>query len=283
MKNNLYCVLIFFVGLALFVLVSRGLNEREAFDYTPNIVSIKGSPYGKVLAFALQGPIDRYWHQGAAHEDEEVNNSEQEAEGECSPDCEDHDHTEGHTEDCPCGVYEEELVQGGRALPIRLRGKDLIKKMIAAGHRNTTDKPLSAERQKFLQGVTEDKIRFSYELDPTNYTNYSNYHLFLANSNIGRREADDLSALELSKKTIEASKRDLVDPASWLTASAAAYDIAYRMTQEYEKYSYQEHAQQLIEIENCIDKYEELCDQAIVEKRTYSCLLYTSPSPRDRG
>ena len=259
MKNNLYCVLIFFVGLALFVLASRSLREKDAFDYTPNIVSIKGSPYGKVLAFALQGPIDVYWHQGASHSDSESNASEKEK-------GEDGDQTKSDDENS----HGEEIVERNVNLPIRLRGKDHIKKMIGASHRNTRGKPLSAEHQKFLQGVTEDKVRFSYELDPKNYTNYSNYHFFLAHSNLGHREADELGALELSKKTLELCKRDLVDPASWLTASLAAYDISYGMTHEYDKYSHKEHMEQLAEIEYCNMKYEEVCDQAIVEKRIYS-------------
>ena len=56
------------LGVALWCGFATRFNAEKKLSYEPNPGSVKGSPYGKVLALAMQGPIDFYWHQGQTHE-----------------------------------------------------------------------------------------------------------------------------------------------------------------------------------------------------------------------
>ncbi|MGB0993886.1 MAG: hypothetical protein ACPG32_15630, partial [Akkermansiaceae bacterium] len=148
--------------------------------------------------------------------------------------------------------------------------REKIKLMKAFSHRRTNGKPLSDAHQKYLQSVTEDKLKFAYELDPSNYTNYGNYHLFIATTNYGKSEADDDAALILATKTLEFCKRDNVDPASWLTAASAAYNVMFHIGRYHENYSIPEAKESIAEFDKCIATFNELLDQAVDEGRILS-------------
>ena len=101
--------------------------------------------------------------------------------------------------------------------------------MAATAHRRTDDKQLTTAHKKYLQGVTEDKLELAYKLDPSNYTNYGNYHLFIVTTNYGRSAANDDAALKLAHETLVYCKSDQLDPASYVTAASAAYNVIYHI------------------------------------------------------
>lgn len=319
------------VGVGLWGGFAQHFNKLDKLSYEPNIATIKGSPYGKVLALAMQGPIDFYWHQGQTHEHASILNnhvhdenctdcgSHGEAHGhdhsghghahhhhghDHGHDHHGHDHTahaghehgegcgcgahgehEGHDhgavaheeehehdENCGCGAHgdpdEQSVVKKDKAF--HLLAKDKIKAMAAMAHRKTDGKPLSQAHQKYLQEVTEKKLRLAYELDPSNYTNYGNYHLFIATTTYGASDADDDAAVALARRTLDFCKKEEVDPAVMLTASSAAYNIIYHIGRYHEQFTVKEAKASLAEFDECMAKFNLLLDRAVAEGRIAS-------------
>jgi len=261
------------LGAGLWGGMANKFKAENGLSYEPNIACVKGSPYGKVLALAVQGPIDFYWHSGQTHTDVETLNEDQAA---CADGCTDHNHSKPaqaeHGEDCGCPAHggSDTVASKIDTKPFQQRAKDQIRKMAASAHRKTNGAPLSQAHQDYLQGVTEDKLRLAYELDPSNYTNYGNYHLFIATTTFGKGEADDDRAIELAKKTIAFCKNDSVDPASWLTAASAAYNVIYHIGRYHQKFTIPEAKASLSDFDFCIMNFERLSQEAVVEARVVS-------------
>ena len=261
------------VGAGLWGGMAKKFNAENALSYEPNIACVKGSPYGKVLALAVQGPIDFYWHAGQTHTDAETLKEGKTA---CADGCTDHNHSlpaqEEHGEDCGCGAHDEPntAIRKIDSKPFQQRAKDQIRKMAASAHRKTDGAALSQAHQDYLQGVTEDKLRLAYELDPSNYTNYGNYHLFIATTTFGKDEADDDRAVELAKKTIAFCKNDTVDPASWLTAASAAYNVIFHIGRYHQDFTIDEAKESLADFDSYIINFERLSQESLAEGRVLS-------------
>ena len=276
-----------FAGVALWAGYAKQFNAEGKFEYEPNVACVKGSPYGKVLALAMQGEIDFYWHDGSSHEHAETLNAahhhgdghhHNHGHGDHS-----HEHSPSHDfqteqvsehdagcECCPGESPQEETIVEEKPKPLRERAKKAIKMMAATAHRRTDNKPLSPAHRKYLQESIEDKLRLAYELDPSNYTNYGNYHLFIATTTYGRNAADDDEAVKLARRTLEFCKKDQVDPGSWVTAASAAYNIVFHIGRYHEQFTVAEAKASLAEFDFCVRKYHELLDQAIEEGRIAS-------------
>ena len=146
------------VGVVLWGSYAQRFNDQGKLSYEPNVACIKGSPYGKVLALALQGPIDFYWHMGASHEHTaELNGGHGHDHGD---DC-DHCHGNGHSHDGNHNHgagHDFEVVHGDGAVdvqpaeaqvveqdngPLRERAKKMMRRMEATAHRRTDSKPMT--------------------------------------------------------------------------------------------------------------------------------------------
>lgn len=325
MKSNIHkattcCSML--LGIGLWAGFSVHFNAEDKLTYEPNPACIKGSPYGKVLALAMQGPISFYWHQGKTcgnnalkeadhsshkHTEHQADESHASSCGGCDG-CGAHEEEapvvvktkakESHSSGCSgcdsCGSSEEDskVVENRPQMPLRELAKLQIKKMSATAERKTDGRPLSPAHRKYLQSVTEDKLRLAYELDPTNYTNYGNYHLFLATTSFGKSDADDSKALELARKTLETCRQDEVDPASWVTAASAAYNIIYHIGRYHNQYTVAEAKASLKEFDDCMVVYERLLADAVENERILSAarlnelnerVRYMSKLRRDQG
>lgn len=267
----------FLLGVGLWAGFSVRFDAEDRFAYEPNPGCVKGSPYGKVLALAMQGPIDFYWHKGQSHEHVETL-QEGAAHDENCTGCAHHSHHDHgaaakqepeHAEGCGCGAHGDHppVVHDAPSEPWHTLAKNQIKKMSAAAHRKTDGKPLSPAHEKYLQSVTEDKLRLAYELDPTNYTNYGNYHLFIATTTYGKAGRDDQKAVELAEKTLAACKKDRVDPASWITAASAAYNIIFHIGRYHEQFTVEEAKASLAEFDTCMANYKKLLAEAVDHHR----------------
>lgn len=238
---------------------ARQLSADGRLNFEPNVACLKGSPYGKVLALAMQGPIGVYFHKGQSHATSEVLNGEKEVSVE--------GRVEEHAEGCGCGAHDED--EDDKAgpivaeLPFHVRAKKHLQKMDAYAHRKTDGQPMSEAHERYLQSVNEDKLKLAYELDPSNYTNYGNYHLFLSMNDFGKSQMDQDAAFALATRTIEFCKRDQVDPSSWLTASSAAYDKITHIGRNYKKYTELEARESLFEFDKYFKKHEILLDDSL--------------------
>jgi len=254
------------LGVALWCGFATHFDAEEKLNFEPNPGCVKGSPYGKVLALAMQGPIDFYWHQGQTHEHMITLNGQGKHAEDCT-DCDHHDHSvqskpseHVHGDDCGCPAHDTKpvVVERDEKRPLRTLAKLKIEKMGASAHRKTNGEPLSPAHQKHLQSVIEDKLRLAYDLDPSNYTNYGNLHLFFATTTFGKGEADDEKAIDLAKQTLEFCKRDKVDPSSWLTAASAAYNIVFHIGRYHERFTVAEAKASLAEFDHCMTNFNDL-------------------------
>ena len=224
--------------------------SEDKLSYEPNVACLKGSPYGKIFALAMQGPIGFYWHEGKTHEHASIL-------------ADDHEHHAGCADGCHGHGVKADPEPVKKDVPLHEWAQQEIRQMDASAHRTTNGEPLSTAHKQYLRDVTEDKLRLAYELDPTNYTNYGNYHLFLSINNLGRAEADDYAALDIAHQTLETCKQDELDPASWVTAASAAYNIIYHIGRHHKDYSIAQAKASLAEFDSCIGKYEELLGEAL--------------------
>lgn len=281
-------------GVALWAGYAKRFDAEGKLAYEPNVACLKGSPYGKILALAMQGEIDFYWHRGSTHEHAEVLNEEHHHHGDGHHhhgDGHHHHHGHGghshqhdfqvgdvdvaeHGDCCDCGSNENASKNVSAAetqqKSLRQRAKEAIKMMAATAHRRTDNKPLTPAHAKYLQESIEDKLRLAYELDPSNYTNYGNYHLFIASTTFGKNVADDDEAVAIARKTLDFCKKDDIDPASWVTAASAAYNIIYHIGRYHDQFTVTEAKASLAEFDFCVQKYNELLDRAIAEGRIVS-------------
>lgn len=245
------------VGAGLWVATAKSLELSTKLDYTPNVLTIKGSPYGKVLALAMQGPIDSYWHYGQTHEHVDILNAEDGSEAH------DHGHDHDHSHDHDNYNSESEKLSEEASLVWNVRAKEKIRKMSAYTYRVTNRMGKSKAHVDYLKGATEDKIKFAYDLDSTNYANYNNYHLFLTITDFGSSPADSEKAYDMSVSTLMLCKSDNYDPNVWITAASAAYNIIFYMGENPDKFARVELDSALFELDNCLKRFIELYNDAI--------------------
>ena len=280
MNQNLYRIIAsgsMLLGIGLWVGFSLHLDNGKKLDCELNPASVKGSPYGKVFALAMQGPIDLYWHFGETHESAELLNAEH-----THPDGTSHSHEDGLDHGYGEGASTVErsviltpdesnkAVEDGGVKVFTKQVKDEFKLMGATAKRKTDGTPLSSVHRRYIQSVIEDKVRLAYELDPTNYTNYGNLHLFLSVNDLGGSAADAKQAQNLAVKTLAICKKDEVDPSSWVTAASAAYNIIYHIGLYHNEYTVEEAKSSLKDFDDCIARYEVLLESAIQEGRIVS-------------
>ncbi len=186
------------------------MHERLMFE--PNVGGLKGSAYGKVLGKMVQGDISFYYHRGTSHEHNH-------ALGEECAEC------DAHSELAHAAGVDTKREDGASAISpsekrLILLGK--LQLMEAGLHRNNSSYGLTAAHDFYLRQETEELLKFAYELDPSNYTNYANYYFYLqTTSSMGTQERsfDYLDAI--SDKTLEFISSESEDARPLLTAMNA--------------------------------------------------------------
>jgi len=186
--------------------MGRSLATDKELRVPVNPFGINSSPYGEVLAMAMQGSIDTYWHSGI----------EQSA----SADGHDHDHDHDHD-------HEHSHEHPEPAKPAGLRGHvlALLEGLEKASAERTNPKPPSNAQKFNIRRQIEDKLRFAYDLDPAHYGNYNSYHFFLTEPELGTRPQLTPQAAKLADKTIRYCLEKYDDPRPALTAAAASSNL----------------------------------------------------------
>jgi hypothetical protein len=220
-------------GVALWSYGAARLASGGDFEYRPNPLGLKMSPYGQVIALAVQGGIDSDWH-----------GAERRMPGETCGSCgQDHGADEST---CP--------PRGNPASP----GPSFIARIEDAVNERTNPRPATGGHKFYLRRQVEDRLRFAYELDPSNYANYNSYHLFLTEPAVGTRPVMSHKVLELARTTIEYCLREQNDPRPALTAAAASCNILQLMFMDPELYSIEEMRQHLQVLDYGLARHHEL-------------------------
>lgn len=191
-------------GVALWSYGANRLATGGDFDYRPNPLGLKMSPYGQVLAIAAQGAISSDWHG--------VETAGMGATKRC-----DHDHSDGST------------CSSNGTGPKAAKKVSFIERVELAATEKTNPRPRTSAHTFYLRRQAEDKLRVAYELDPSNYANYNSYHLFLTEPQVGTRPVVNEAVLSLAKATVAYCLREESDPRPALTAAAACCNILQLM------------------------------------------------------
>jgi hypothetical protein len=220
-------------GAALWSYGAKELAGSGEFNYLPNPLGLKMSPYGQVIAIAAQGGISSDWHAA-----ESPGRTVKKTACACG-----HDHAKGPHE---CDE------DGSEGLIARLEE--------AAGER-TNARPATDAHKKYLRRQIEDRLRTAYELDPSNYANYNSYHLFLTEPQVGTRPILTDKALSLAQGTIAYCLREENDPRPALTAASASASILELMFLHKRDHSLEQMQEELDRLNFSLAKHHELADR----------------------
>ncbi len=266
------------VGAGVWSYAGARLAHDGKFEFQPNPLGIKRSPYGQVIAMAFQAPVDKDWHGGIeihdgphdhecedAHCDHDHSAHDHSNHEACEdPDHHDHGHDHSDAEVCDCGHDHADAPASESHLLDRLESAVTMR----------TNPRAPTEAHKFyLRREIEDKLRFAYELDPSHYANYACYHLFLKEESLGtyRHAKGEKTRLmiDLAEKTMRyCLQQNHSDPRPALTGSAAAYNILEIMLEaEPGVYSIQDFDRRIAEFDHCLKRHFDLLGHSIESGR----------------
>lgn len=201
---------------------SVSLREQGMLDLTPNIAALGQSPYGKTLGFAIQSPIDAYWHSAEDHDHDHEHGHDAEHEHEHDPNEPGGTHPGCADPHCPHEHGAVATANPGEAphglLPA---AKGFIEEMSHAVEKRTSPYGQSSAHKRYIRRQIERKLATAYWLDPGNYANYNAYHLFLSESSLHTRDVDFPSVRDLADRTRLSVDSEGVNPEPWLTAASA--------------------------------------------------------------
>jgi hypothetical protein len=225
-------------GVALWSFGANRLASEGDFDYRPNPLGLKMSPYGQVIALAVQGGIDSDWHGTEARTGDHA----------CSA-C---GHNHGAEENSCSSDKESTAVDNS-----------FIGKIEEAVTERTNPRPATRGHKFYLRRQVEDRLRFAYELDPSNYANYNSYNLFLTEPAVGTRRVLTDRVMSLARLTIDYSLREDSDPRPALTAASAAGNILELMFLHPQNYSIADMQEQLQILDYSLSRHRTLATRWI--------------------
>ncbi|BCX49125.1 hypothetical protein HAHE_30330 [Haloferula helveola] len=286
LRSHITTAALAIAGAGLWHYAGSALRDGGKLEFDPNPLGIKRSPYGQVVAMAIQTPIDADWHGAIEIHDHPAGESCESCEAHSSEpsdaehhDCDhedcDHDHIAEHDEhgDCEhdhgsCGHDHDHADHGHGAVDHPAEKRPLLARLENAVNARTNPNPPTPGHKLYIRREIEKKLRFAYALDPSHYANYNAYNLFitqqsLGTGNLSQEQADEL-VFSLADHTIRYCLREQHDPRPALTAASAAYNCLERMLLDSSgKYPVKQLRDQLGVIDFCIHRHFELLETFI--------------------
>jgi len=224
-------------GALAWTMAGRPLLANPDLNVPLNPLGINRSPYGEVIAMAMQGPIDTYFNAAMF--------------GGAPP----HDH----------GNEPQTKPSSPSATPpapkpsLWTRVDAFVSSLNKVAETRTNRTPASTALKRHLRRQAEDKLRFAYQLDPAHYANYNALHFFLTEPEIGTRPELTPTAAKLAEDTIQYCLKQDHDPRPALTAAAAATNILHLMFSDAQsdqpKYTTAQMRQCLGLLDQCLARY----------------------------
>jgi len=227
-------------GALAWVFTGRPLTANSDLNVPLNPLGINRSPYGEVIAMAMQGPIDIFFDAGMSGGASVPNRESQAApsiKAELTP----------------------QTPHKTASLSLNVRLATLLNSLGEASETRSNPRAASEALKRYLRRQAEDKLSFAYQLDPAHYGNYNALHFFLTEPAIGTRPELTPSAAKLAEDTIQYCLRQDQDPRPALTAAAAATNILHLMfSDQYNatpKYTVGQMRQCLLVLDHCLARY----------------------------
>ncbi|MFT3992165.1 MAG: hypothetical protein QM680_12225 [Luteolibacter sp.] len=220
--NHSITTLLIAAGAGAWITGSKFLIRNNEISSPVNPFGICQSPYGEVFAMAMQSPIATTFDHGA------VSYTPPETTGKKSP--------------ANLTAFIDSLSKG------------TVERTNAARPSKALD--------LYLRRKTEDQLKFAYQLDPANYSNFNAYHFFLTEPAIGTRPILTREAAQLAERTIQYCLKEKNDPRPALTAAAAAGNILLLMFQdqhsEHPVFTIAQMKEHLKLMDYCLARYDQL-------------------------
>ncbi|MEM1083022.1 MAG: hypothetical protein AAGI48_02785 [Verrucomicrobiota bacterium] len=230
------------LGCLGWIAVSASLHKGGHFDHEPNVLSLKGSPYGRTLAYAMRGPADLYWHRGQTEEHGEVDGDREVLGLEGDPETlslastilkmkKEFDEEEAEHEAEEAAGVEDPPPAGARE---RLLWE--IGRLRSAYYTRTNDFGDTPQIEAWRYSETEKRLKLSHELDRTNLICYGSYYMFVSESVSrlkGTGNEDQViaqrqeKALTIALGALQACMRHQDEPTALITAASAANDAVF--------------------------------------------------------
>lgn len=212
-------------GLVVCASFGAGIAKDSELKAPLNPFGINTSPYGEVLAMAMQEPVDVYWNHASDSGTRHVAHA--------TP---------------PSGF--------------RNKARHFIEEMEAAAVERTNPHHTGRTHAFFLRREIEKKLRFAYELDPGHYGNYNSYHFFLTEPAVGTHRELNNESLQLAGRTIHYCLSRSDDPRLALTAAAAAENVLMLMFNDSRntepRFTTAQMREQLSLLDHCLTRYDEI-------------------------
>ena len=241
---NQYSTSLIGIGALGWAIAGRPLIANPDLDVPLNALGINRSPYGEVIAMAMQGPIDTLFDAGTA-----VTGSSIKGGSRTLPDIK-----AGITQQAPPRMV-------ARSLNVHLEA--LLESLYEASEARNNPTAASEGLKRYLRRQAEDKLRFAYQLDPSHYGNYNALHFFLTEPAVGTHPELTPSAAILAEDTIQYCLRQDQDPRPALTAAAAATNILHLMFNDVQNttpmYTPAQMRQCLNLLDHCLARYTRIC------------------------
>ena len=270
---------LFGLGVIAWAATGSSLKKQGEFEFDPNVLTLKGSPFGRTVAIAMRGPVDIYWNQGEAHDHEGHACSG----AGCTH--ESHTHAKNNSQGGEKGSSADNLLNNARSMAnegVLLPPEDSLRGSIlsridawkAAYYTRTNPYGSSKIHRTFIMGETEKRLRLSYEMDPSNFAAYGSYFLFLSEAlstlqEEGQQEQLQAraaqAALGLSSHTIRVCLSRKDEPPALLTAAAAAHDYLQTRYSQGGEGAMAEVYQFLQVQDECLRDYRRLKERMIAE------------------
>lgn len=279
-RTHLTTAALALVGAGTWYVAGNALSEAGRLENQPNPLGLKRSPYGQVLAMAIQTPIDGDWHGGLEIHDHGPEGHSHDHHGH-------HDHDHGHSHGpqdlhglvhADHGEEEHPADDHGNDAPAPVQKDDLpfLSRLEYAVSKRNNPNPPTPGHQWYLRREIEKKLRFAYELDPSHYANYNSYNLFLTQDALGTealsRDGVRKRVFALADHTVRYCLRETSDSRPALTAASAAYNSLEQMLlAEPGTYPISRMHEQLKLIELCIQRHVELLNLSL-ENRQFELL-----------
>lgn len=229
-------------GVLAWAFAGRPLLDNADLKCPLNPFGIKRSPYGEVFAMALQGPIDTRFHVGLFGAG--------------------HSHADGKDcADCAKVKAADDSTKPAEPTKTTLRAEwmKMLTSLSNVAETRTNPRGASEALKRHLRREAEDKLRFAYEMDPSQYANYNSLHFFLTEPAVGTRPELTPSAAKLAEETIQYCLKQENDPRPALTAAAAATNILHLMftdrQNEKPKYTTTQMRDCLNLLDHCLNRY----------------------------
>jgi hypothetical protein len=220
-------------GLAAWLAAGHALARRQELDGPLNVLGIHRSPYGEVLALAVQAPIDETFQGGYLG-------------------------AIGSAASRPTATH--------AAQQMAVRGlSGFLQELDHASHINTSAKRVSPQHRFYLRRKAENQLRFAYNLDPSQYSNYNSLHFFLTEPAIGTRGSLTPAASALAWETIHYCLSQEDDPRPPLTAAAACTNLLQLMFADHRtgipRHTTQDMREVLATLDMCLTRYHTIARQ----------------------